>query len=98
MKALQQEQVYVLEEGRRIEWLESVGGGAAQDDLRIRQEPDPIRLYGQWQENGFFSKGNEKSKSSVRQESNKAYFAFCCVFLDLSSCCMQNGPERSSGK
>lgn len=63
-----------------------------------RQEPDPIRLYGPWQKNGFFSKGNEKSKGSVRQESNKDCFAFCCVFLDLSSCCMQNGPERSDAE
>lgn len=96
MKALQQEQTDVLEEQRRIEWLESVGGGTAREDSGCRQEPEPIRLYGQWQENGFFSKDNEKPKGSVKQESSKAWFAFCCVFLDLSSCCMQNRPERSS--
>lgn len=45
-------------------------------------------------ENGLFSKDNEKPKDSVKQENNKAF----CVFLDLSSCYMQNGFERSDGE
>lgn len=60
-----------------------------------RQETDPIRFYGQWQENGFFSEDNEKPKDSDKQESNVACSAFCCVFLDHSSYYMQNGPGRS---
>lgn len=95
MKALQQEQAYVLEERREGR----VAGECGREELPQMtsgdwQGPDPIRLYGQQQENGFFCKGNEKPKGGVKQESGTACYAFCCVFSGQSSCCMQNEPGR----
>lgn len=59
------------------------------------QKPHPIRLYSQGQENGFYSKGNEKPKWGIQPGRPTACFALCGVFLDDPSCCVWSEPGRS---